>query len=90
MPHKLVLKIVLGILVVMFALALARRRRDGKPTRRDLSELAGAGSGILSLVPLVFDLPMLWAVPFFVAAFVIMAVAFRRHPSPEGSPPPGN
>ena len=89
MPYNLVLKIVLGLTVVMFALALARQRRAGKPNRRDLIDLVGAGAGILGNVPLVFDLPTLWSVPFFVAAFALIAVAFRRRASPDGSPPAG-
>jgi hypothetical protein len=89
MPHELVLKIVLAVTVVLFALTLAMRRRAGKPTRKDLIDLAGAGAGILGVVPSVLDLPILWSLPFFVAAFALIAVAFRRLPSPDRSPPPG-
>jgi hypothetical protein len=44
MPYKVVLAVLLGLLVVKFALAVRRRRRFGKPGRRDLIEMVESGN----------------------------------------------
>jgi hypothetical protein len=44
MPHTVVLGVVLALLVVTFALALRRRRRFGKSTRRDLIDMVETGN----------------------------------------------
>jgi hypothetical protein len=90
MQSRLIQKLLLGVVVLVFGLALAKRRRAGKPTKRELVDLVSAGAGILTLVPLVFDLPVPWSLPFFLTAFALMVLAFRRPPSSGGAPPSDN
>jgi hypothetical protein len=85
MKERLLKKVCVGVVLLIFVLVLAKRRRAGKASKTDLVGLAGPASWLLILVPMVFDLSFIWELPFFLAAFALLAFAYRHLPPPGGS-----
>jgi hypothetical protein len=78
MQDRVLPKVCVGFMFLMFLLALVKGHRAGKSFKESLSGFSSSGALFFAQVPFAFDLQALAATPFVVTAVALLAVSFRR------------